>query len=165
MNYNYLDADDLALLQMMLDDPDKIDMKVLQEIMAKVDEKKNPTPTPTPTPDDDLASLRQFYQQYYNFLDAQDRATLEDYLAHPEKIDQQVVYNIRRNAQENYNEWLEKQGGGGGGGGGTAPVEPPDERIFFTVVLAYRPELIQSELARKGLSPDEKISPLEVPAE
>ena len=53
-------------------------------------------------------------------------------------------------------------GGGGGGGGAVVPAEPADERIFFTVFLGYKQDLIEAELQRKGLSQEEKIPELEV---
>ena len=46
---------------------------------------------------------------------------------------------------------------GTGGGGGAQ-----DTRIFFNAILAYKSDLIDAELARKGLSAEEKVEKLEV---
>ena len=51
-------------------------------------------------------------------------------------------------------------GGGNGGNGGSGGVK--DTRIYFTVVLRYNEELINAELARKGLSYSDKLEKLEV---
>lgn len=51
--------------------------------------------------------------------------------------------------------------GNGTGTGGTGVV---DTRIFFTASLGYNEELINAELTRKGLSPDDKIEKVEVDA-
>ena len=50
----------------------------------------------------------------------------------------------------------------GTGGDTTQPTEPADTRIFFSVSLGYRQELMDAELERKGMPQTEKISPLEV---
>jgi len=45
---------------------------------------------------------------------------------------------------------------GGGGGGGR------DTRVYLTVVLSYKPELVQAELVRKGLDYNQMVQKVEV---
>lgn len=47
--------------------------------------------------------------------------------------------------------------GASGGSGGSGSGEPVDKRTHFQVILIYKPELIEAELERKGLSQEDKV--------
>ena len=49
----------------------------------------------------------------------------------------------------------ESEGSAGSGGSGSG--EPVDKRTHFQVILIYKPELIEAELERKGLSQEDKV--------
>ena len=53
-------------------------------------------------------------------------------------------------------------GSGIGGGTGTGTVVQQDNRIFYTVFLQYKQELLTAELQRKGLDHNLKVEKLEV---
>jgi hypothetical protein len=71
---------------------------------------------------------------------------------------QELLNQLLNNQMNNNNNLLP----GYGDGTSQAPQQPVDERYHFTVLLIYKPELIQAERERKGLDYDAKIAELEV---
>ena len=104
--------------------------------------------------------LQQYLEQLIEEKMQESDDALQSYL---EQILQGQTGTSQGGLEDLLNQWLPTLPGGTGTGSNTTQtVDPNDKRIYFSVTLEYKQELIDAELARTGLSYDAKVEKLEV---
>ena len=111
-----------------------------------------------------LEDLQKLYNYLRNYLSDPEQTTFQNALNHYDSLSdsewQTLISLINAADQRRRADQTQQSGTGTGGTAGTAA--PADDRIFFTVFLVYKQDLIEEELERKGLSIDDKVPVLEV---
>ena len=174
-NYQYFTQDELQELSKLIETPEKITPELVTTLLTTLNARKAAAESAASVNEEnkqDASDMKSWLLQYVTdnsqYLYEDEIQALMQFVQNPDQITTDLVQrlmatvNARKNAARNQGGTGTGTGGGGGGGGNAEPVGPADDRVFFTVILGYKSDLINAELERKGLSRDDKIEALEV---